>query len=153
MSLEDRLFEDLKLALKAGKKEEVSTLRMIRAQIKDTRIARGKGTELNDEDITQVLQKAAKNRKEAIEMYEKGNRDDLVAKEQAEYEIIVRYMPEQLSEQEIEKIIQETISSLHVSSEKDIGRVMGAIMPKVKGKADGKLVQHKVKVALANLPS
>jgi uncharacterized protein YqeY len=151
MSIENRLMEDLKLAMKAGRKEEVTTLRMIRAQIKNAQIE--KGEDLSEEDVAQVLNKAAKVRIEAIEMYQKGNRDDLVAKEHAEYEIIAKYMPEQLNDDEIEKIIQETIMSLQASSEKDIGRVMGAIMPKVKGKADGRIIQQKVRVALTKLSS
>lgn len=151
MSIEDRLLEDQNLALKAGKKEEISTIRMIRAQIKDARIS--KGDELSDEDVALVLQKAAKIRKEAIEMYVKGNREDLAAKEEAEYKIIAKYLPQQLSEDQLEKIIQETIYSLEVSGEKDIGRVMGAIMPKIKGKADGKSVQQKVRIALTQISS
>lgn len=151
MSIEDRLLEDQNLALKAGKKEEISTIRMIRAQIKDARIS--KGDKLSDEDVALVLQKAAKIRKEAIEMYVKGNREDLAAKEEAEYKIIAKYLPQQLSEDQIEKIIQETIYSLEVSGEKDIGRVMGAIMPKIKGKADGKSVQQKVRIALTQISS
>lgn len=151
MSIEDRLLEDQNLALKAGKKEEISTIRMIRAQIKDARIS--KGDELSDEEVALVIQKAAKIRKEAIEMYAKSDRADLVAKEEAEYKIIEKYLPEQLSEDQVDKLIQETLSSLDVSSEKDIGRVMGAIMPKVKGKADGKSVQQKVRIALSQISS
>jgi uncharacterized protein YqeY len=151
MSIEERLLEDQNLALKAGKKEEISTIRMIRAQIKDARIS--KGDKLSDEEVAFVLQKAAKIRKEAIAMFAKSNRDDLVAKEEAEYKIIEKYLPEQLSEDQVDKLIQETLSSLDVSGEKDIGRVMGAIMPKVKGKADGKLIQQKVRIALSQISS
>ena len=151
MSIEDRLLEDQNMALKAGKKEEISTIRMIRAQIKDARIS--KGDELSDEEVALVLQKAAKIRKEAIEMYAKSDRGDLVAKEEAEYKIIEKYLPEQLSEDQVDKLIQETLSSLDVSGEKDIGRVMGAIMPKVKGKADGKSVQQRVRIALSQISS
>ena len=151
MSLEERLLEDLKLAMKAGRKEEVSTLRMLRAQVKDARIS--KGEDLTDQEVSAVLQKAVKIRKEAMEMFSKGDRIDLVEKEQKEYEIISIYLPEQLTEEQIENLIQETIFSLQVSGEKDLGRVMGAIMPKVKGKADGKIIQQKVKLALTQLPS
>ena len=151
MALEELLFEDLKLAMKARRKEEISTLRLLRAQIKDARIS--KGEDLDEQEVTSVLQKAAKIRKEAIEMFLQGNREDLVAKEQKEYEIIAKYLPEQLSEEQIDNLIQEIISSLDVTSEKDFGRVMGAIMPKVKGKADGKIIQQKVKLALTQLPS
>jgi uncharacterized protein YqeY len=84
-------------------------------------------------------------------MYKQGNREDLVKKEEAELSVIAKYLPEQLSEKDLEDIIQSSIESLQVTSEKDMGRVMGAIMPKVKGKADGKLVQQKVKDHLAKL--
>jgi uncharacterized protein YqeY len=151
MSLEERLLEDLKLAMKASRKEEISTLRMVRAQIKDAQISKGEA--LSDQEVAAVLQKAAKIRKEAMDMFSKGNREDLVAKEQKEFDIITKYLPEQLSEEQIETLIKETISALNVSSEKDFGRVMSAIMPKVKGKADGKIIQQKVKLALTQLPS
>lgn len=149
MSIEQQLFTDMNAALKAGKKEDVATIRMVRAQLKDARIA--KGSDLDEEDINQVLQRAVRIRKEAIEMYRQGNRQDLVDKESTELGIIQRYLPQQLSADDLNKLIAETISSLNLSSEKDLGRLMGTIMPKVQGKADGKLVQQLAKSALANL--
>jgi uncharacterized protein YqeY len=98
-----------------------------------------------------ILQKEAKKRKEAIDLYQQGNRQDLVNKEKNELKVISKYLPEQLSEDELNHIIKETFDSIQISSEKDMGRVMGTIMPKVKGKADGKVVQQKVKEYLANL--
>ncbi len=149
MSLEKQLMEDMKLAMKARKKLELETIRILRAQIKIASI--DKKDDLTDSEMAQVLQKEAKKRKEAIELYKQGNREDLVKKESAELEIISKYMPEQLSDKELDSIIKETISTLQVSNEKDMGRVMGAVMPKVKGKADGKIVQQKVKDIFANL--
>ena len=149
MSIEEQLLQDMKLAMKAGKKLELETIRMLRAQIKTTSI--DKKDELTDSEVTQVLQKEAKKRKEAIEMYQSGGREDLVNKETAELEIIATYLPEQLSDEELDSIIKETVSMLQITSEKDVGRVMGAVMPKVKGKADGKVVQQKVKDIFANL--
>lgn len=149
MSIEEQLLEDMKLAMKAGKKLELETVRILRAQIKTASI--DKKDDLSDSEVAQVLQKEAKKRKEAIEMYEKGGREDLVNKESAELEIISKYLPEQLSDKELDTIIKETISTLQITSEKDMGRVMGAVMPKVKGKADGKIVQQKVKDVFANL--
>lgn len=122
---------------------------MLRAQIKTTSI--DKKDELTDSEVTKVLQKEAKKRKEAIEMYQSGGREDLVKKETTELEIIATYLPEQLSDEELDSIIKETVSMLQITSEKDVGRVMGAVMPKVKGKADGKVVQQKVKDIFANL--
>jgi uncharacterized protein YqeY len=149
MSVEKQLLEDMKLAMKSGNKIELDTIRMLRAQIKSASI--DKKDDLDEAELAQVLQKEAKKRKEAIEMYKQGNREDLVKKEEAELSVIAKYLPEQLSEKDLEDIIQSSIESLQVTSEKDMGRVMGAIMPKVKGKADGKLVQQKVKDHLAKL--
>lgn len=149
MSIEKRLLEDMKLAMKSGKKAELDTIRVLRAQIKMASIE--KKDELTEAEAIQVLQKEAKKRREAIEMFQQGKREDLVNKENTEFEIISTYLPEQLSEDEVVKIIEEVISSLPVESEKDMGRVMGVIMPKVKGKAEGKLVQQKVKEHLSRL--
>jgi uncharacterized protein YqeY len=149
MSIEKQLFEDMKVAIKGGRKVELDTIRMVRSQLKSAAI--DKKDDLSEEEVVQVLHKEAKKRKEAIEMYQKGNREDLVEKETAELDIISTYLPEQLSSEELNQIIKETCDSLQVSSDKDLGRVMGAIMPKVKGKADGKSVQQKVKEYFANL--
>jgi uncharacterized protein YqeY len=149
MSLEKKLMEDMKLAMKSGRKTEVDTIRILRAQIKSASI--DKKDDLNEADIAQILQKEAKKRKEAIVLFQQGNREDLVKKEEAEFEIISKYLPEQLSDSDLEKLISSTIQSLQASSVKDIGQVMGAIMPQVKGKADGKVVQQKVKDHLAKL--
>lgn len=145
--IDNQLSEDLKLAMKAGEKDKTETLRTLRAQIKDARIK--KGADLETEDEEQVLMTAAKRRKESILMFKNGKREDLVAREQFQLELIQKYLPEQISEEEIEQIVSETISSLNVSGISDLGRVMGALMPKVKGKADGKIVQQKVREALS----
>jgi len=149
MSIDNQLLEDTKLAMKAGEKQKVETLRTLRAQIKDARIA--KREDLNDDEIIKVLSNAAKKRKEAIEMYASANRNDLVDKETFQLKIIQYYLPEQLSESEIEKIVTDTKSDLNISSDKEFGRLMGAVMQKVKGKADGKLVQQLVKKVLSEL--
>ena len=149
MSVEKQLMEDMKLAMKSGNKIERDTIRMLRAQIKLASI--DKKDELNEAEIAQVLHKEAKKRKEAIEMYQQGNREDLVKKEKSELEIISTYLPEQLSDKDLDKIITDALESLQVTNEKDMGPVIGVIMPKVKGKADGKVVQQKVKEHLAKL--
>jgi len=147
--IDTQLSEDLKMTMKAGEKEKTETLRTLRAQIKDARIKKGDDLETVEEE--QVLMTAAKRRKESISMFKEGNRDDLVAKEQFQLELIQTYLPEQMSENEVEKIVNETVSSLNVSGMSDLGRVMGALMPKVKGKADGKIVQQKVRDVLSKL--
>jgi uncharacterized protein YqeY len=149
MSIELLLLEDMKLAMKSGNRIELDTIRMMRAQIKTTSIA--KKDTLTEDELAQVLQKEAKKRKEAIEMYQQGNREDLVNKEKQELEIISKYLPEQLSDVEIDKIIKDSVESIGAESEKDMGRVMGDIMPKVKGKTDGKIVQQRVREYFANL--
>ena len=149
MSIELLLLEDMKLAMKSGNRIELDTIRMIRAQIKITSIA--KKDTLTEDELAEVLQKEAKKRKEAIDMYQQGNREDLVNKEKQELEIISKYLPEQLSDAEIDRIIKDSVESIGAESEKDMGRVMGDIMPKVKGKTDGKIVQQRVREYFANL--
>ena len=149
MSLEDRILDDMKSALKAGRKEELGTIRMLRAQLKEERIS--KGSDLTEEDVMAVLQQAAKRRRESIHLYRKGNRQDLVDKEEQELALIQNYLPAQLSESEINQIITLTMQKLDITSEKDIGKLMGAVMPQVRGKADGKMVQQLARTALANL--
>jgi len=149
MLLEDQILEDMKSAMKAGHKAELATIRMIRAQLKDARI--DKGSDLSEEEVVTVLQQAAKRRRESIDMYQKGNRQDLVEKEQEELKIVQKYLPEQMSEEEIKQLIAQNIAKLGITSEKDIGKLMGNIMTLAKGKADGKVVQQLARTALANL--
>jgi len=149
MSLEKQLVEDMKLAMKSGDKSTLETIRLLRAQIKTASI--NKRGELSESELTQVLQKEVKKRKESITMFKQGNREDLVNKETAELEIINRYLPEQMSEEALKEIVKETAQTIQAASEKDMGRLMGAVMPKVQGKADGKFVQQIVKNYLADL--
>jgi len=139
MSLEDRIKSDMQSALKNQRKKELDTLRTVVAQIKDERIKQMR--DLTNEDIEAVLRKALKRRKEAIEMFGKGNRPDLVESEQKEAEIIQSYLPEQLSEHEIISVLQEIIQNVSAESDRDIGKVMGPAMKRFQGKADGKQVQ------------
>ena len=140
MGLEDQIRNDMKEALKSGQKERLSTIRTALAQIKDERIK--KRDNLNEEDVITVLMRAVKSRKDSIDMYRKGGRQDLVDKETAEMEIIQSYLPEQMSEDEVKKIIAEIVDSSGATDMKDIGKIMGPAMAKLKGKADGKLVQQ-----------
>jgi len=149
MSLENQLLEDMKLAMKGGDKSTLDTIRLLRAQIKTASI--DKKGELSESELTQVLQKEAKKRKESIAMFKQGNREDLVNKETAELEIINRYLPEQMSVEALKAIVKETAQNIQAATEKDMGRLMGAVMPKVQGKADGKFVQEIVKNYLADL--
>lgn len=142
----DKIQSDLNQALKDKKEVEVSTLRLLLSEIHNQEIA--KQAELTEEDFIEVVQKEIKKRKEAIEAYQKGKRDDLVAKEKQELEILNKYLPQQLSSQELEVIIQSVIKETGASGMSDFGKVMGAVMGRAKGQADGKIVSESVKKAL-----
>jgi uncharacterized protein YqeY len=148
MGLKSQLLKDMKEAMKARDKVRLSTIRMINSLIKNAEIEK-KG-DLTEDEIIQLLMKYAKQRKEAIEMYEKGGRQDLVEKEKAELAIVESYLPKQLNEEEIREYVKEAIESTGASSPKDIGKVMQYVMPKVKGRADGSIVNKIVREMLAN---
>ena len=147
MEIQNRLSEDLKTAMKAKEKIKVQTIRMVRAQLKDFQIA--KRDELTEEDEISVLTNAAKKRKEALELYEKSDRQDLIEQEKQELEIISAYLPAQLSKEEVEKVVLKVIEEVGASSLQDLGKVMGATMKDLKGKADGRMVQEIVREKLS----
>ena len=147
MSLENQLKTDMKNALKAGDKNKLNTLRSVVSQVKDEWIK--KRADLTDQEVISVLLRALKSRKDSVEMYKQGNRADLVDKEQNEINVIQSYLPEQLSESDIRKEIASIVESVGASDIKDIGKVMGPAMAKLKGKADGKLVQEIAKSLLS----
>lgn len=146
--MKDKIKSDLNQALKNKKETEVSTLRLLLSEIHNQEIA--KQADLTKEDIIKVVQKEVKRRREAIEAYQKGKRDDLVAKEKQELEILNKYLPQQLSSQELETIIQSVIKETGASGMSNFGKVMGAVMARVKGQADGKVVSESVKKALGS---
>ncbi|HBT38569.1 MAG: GatB/YqeY domain-containing protein [Thermotoga sp. 50_1627] len=147
MDLKSRLNQDLKEALKAKDEVKLRTVRMLLAAIKNFEVE--KMTPVTDEDIFQIMSKEIKKRQEAIEMYEKGGRQDLAQAERQEIEVIQSYMPKQLSEEEIKEIAKKVISELNLKGPKDVGVAMKAIMPQVKGRADGKLVNRIVSELLS----
>jgi uncharacterized protein YqeY len=149
MEIDDRLLEDMKRSMKAKDRIRVETVRGLRGQLKNAQIT--KGEELSEDDIIQVLTNAAKKRKESIEQFKEVGREDRAEIEQQELEIIYEYLPEQLDEKEIGKLVDSVISEVNPESMKDMGKVMGVIMPKVKGRADGKLVQKIVREKLSSL--
>ena len=138
MSLKEQLTNDMKEAMKAHEKERLAVIRMVRGAVKQQEID-GK-TELDDEGVIAVLSKEIKMRKDSLEEFQKGGREDLVAKTQAEIDFLMPYMPAQLSEEEIRGLVKAAVEQTGASTAKDMGKVMGALMPKVKGRADGKLV-------------
>jgi len=152
MGLKEKISEDLKGSMKAGDKTRTETLRSIRAALLEREIEkRGSGTGLTPDDELGVLSTAAKKRRESIEMFRKGGREDLVAAESRELAIIEEYLPKQLSEGDVEAEVRNVIAGLGARSASDFGRVMPAVMKLLKGKADGRVIQEKVKKALGEL--
>ena len=138
MSLKAKLEEDLKQALREKASLKVSCLRMIKAAIKYKEIdIRG---ELNDAQVIAILSTSAKQHKESIDQFKKGNRPDLVAKEEEELVLIETYLPKQMDEAELTKIVEAAIAEVGAKAPSDVGKVMKAVMPKVAGRADGKLI-------------
>ena len=138
MSLKEQLTNDMKEAMKAHEKERLAVIRMVRGAVKQQEID-GKA-ELDDEGVIAVLSKEIKMRKDSLEEFQKGGREDLVAKTQAEIDFLMPYMPAQLSEEEVRGLVKAAVEQTGASTAKDMGKVMGALMPKVKGRTDGKLV-------------
>jgi len=146
MALSDQLTEDLKQAMRSGDTMRRDVVRYIRAAVKNLEIQRQKPAD--DEAILELLGQQAKQRRDSIEAFEKGGRDDLVAKEQAELVIIMEYLPAQLTDEEITEIAAAAIDEVGAAGPQDTGKVMGRIMPQVKGKSDGKKVSGIVAVLL-----
>ncbi|NIR50386.1 GatB/YqeY domain-containing protein [candidate division KSB1 bacterium] len=147
MSLQEQLLNELKAAMKAKDPIRINTIRMVRGQMKDLQIE--KGEELSPDDELAVLTSAAKKRKEAIAAYEQSGRDDLLAKEKQELDILSEFLPKQLSEAEIEEVVRKIIADVGASSMKDLGKVMKEAMGQLKGKAEGKVVQEIVRKKLS----
>ena len=147
MSMEKELNEKLKEALKSGDKVKISTIRLVINEIKNKKIAE-KTEELDDEKIVAIIQKKARQHKESIEQFKKAGRDDLVKKESEELAILEEYLPEQISEEELEKIVSESITQTGATSMKDMGTVMKDVMARTQGQADGKVISEIVKKKL-----
>ncbi len=143
MSLLERLNQDMKQAMKNKEKDKLAVIRMVKASLQNEGIKLGK-QELSAEEELTVFSRELKQRKDSLQEFSKADRLDLVEKTQAELDILTVYMPEQLSEEELLTIVKETIAEVNASSKADMGKVMAAIMPKVKGKADGALVNKTV---------
>ncbi|MBP7254635.1 MAG: GatB/YqeY domain-containing protein [Negativicutes bacterium] len=148
MSLKDKLTEDMKQAMKdkeAGKLR-LSVIRMVRAAIKNVEI--DTKAELAEEDVIAIVAKEVKMRRDSMEEFKKGQRDDLVAQLEQEIEVLLPYLPQQLTEAEVREIVTEAVAIAGATSSKDMGKVMAVLMPKVKGRADGKLVNNIVRELL-----
>jgi len=146
MSLKDRINQDVKDAMRAKDKPRLATLRLITAAIKQREV--DERIELDDTQVTLVLDKMVKQRRESIVQFEKAGRDDLIAIENSELEIIIPYLPEQLGEEEIVALIDAALEQTGASSIKDMGKVMGQLKPKLQGKADMGAVSALIKAKL-----
>ena len=145
--ISDRLESDMKTAMKAGEKVKLNVIRMLRAELKNARIDRGE--DLSESEEQKVLASYAKKRKEAMETYEQAGRQDLADKEQAEYDMVMAYLPEQMSESDLEKVVRAKVEETGAQSPRDMGKVMKAVMAEVGSSADGGAVSAMVKKVLA----
>lgn len=143
MMLLDQLNQDMKQAMKDKDKETLSVIRMVKASIQNELIKLGNDTLTEDEELT-ILSREVKQRKDSLQEFKAAGREDLVEKLDNELVTLQKYLPEQLSEDELSAIIQSTIQEVNATSMKDMGKVMGAVMPKVKGKADGSQIKKVV---------
>ena len=147
MSLEERLFDEMKQAMKSNDKLRLSTIRMIRSAVKNKEIELRK--KLEDGSVMQVIQGMVRKGEESIEQFRAGGRMDLVDKEQQEIETLKSFLPQPLSQEEIVKVIDQSIEETKASSLKDLGKMMKSVMPKLEGKANGKLINQLVKEKLS----
>lgn len=147
MTLKETIEKDLIESMKEKDENTLSVLRMLKSAIKNKEIETKK--ELEDTDITAVIQSQIKSRRDSVEMYEKADRKELAEKEKTEIEILQKYLPEQMSEEDIRGIVQKAVSDTGAAGIQDMGKVMGKIMPEVKGKADGSMVSNIVKEELS----
>ncbi len=150
MTIQEQIVSDIKEAMKAKEKDRLQVLRSLKAKLMEKEISERKDGEakLTDEQAIEVLMKAAKQRKESIEQFEEGGREDLAENEKAELEIIEAYLPEMMDEEEVRKVVKEKIEALGASGMQDMGKIMGPLMGQLKGKADGSLVSKIVKEEL-----
>ena len=146
MTLKERITEDMKTAMRSGEKDRLAVIRLLQAAIKQREV--DERITLDDAQVTSVLEKMIKQRKESVVAFEKGGRADLVAKENSEIAVLQPYLPAQLSEAELDALIAEAISSTGAASIKDMGKVMGVVKAKAAGKADMGAVGARIKAKL-----
>lgn len=151
MSINQKILDDIKRAMKAKDADRLRVLRSLKSKLMEKEISERKGGEasISDDQAVDVLMKAAKQRKESIEQYEKGGRDDLADVEKKELEVIESYLPDMMDEEEIREVVQKKIDELGASGMQDMGKVMGALMDELKGKAEGSLVSSVVRQELS----
>lgn len=148
MTLKEQIQKDMIDAMKAKEDIKLNALRMLKAEIMKFEVAGAEKKEAKDDEVIQLIGKQVKQRDDAAQQYRAGNRPELAEKEEKEAEILKKYLPAQLDEAEVKKVVEETIKEVGATSKADLGKVMGAIMPKLKGKADGKLINSLVQQLL-----
>lgn len=146
MSLKDKLMDDLKESMKNKEQVKKSVVTLIRSAIKQKEV--DERVELTDEDILSIISKQVKQRKDALEDFTKGGREDLIAQTKEEIEILSSYLPAQLTDEELETIIKQVMEKVGATSMKDMGKIMGMATPLVKGRADGRRINEMVKTLL-----
>jgi uncharacterized protein YqeY len=147
MSLSEQLNEDMKQFMKSGDKFALSVVRMLRSAVKNVEIDQRRT--ISDDEVLDILSREIKQRKDASSEFQKAGRQDLVDQSHAEIEVIQKYMPQALTEEELQLIVQQTIVQVGASSRADMGKVMSAVMPQVKGRADGKKINEVVQRLLS----
>ena len=147
--MRERILNDLKTAMKNQDKDTLKVIRMVKGSMQLEEI--NKKSELSDDEVIGVIAKEIKTRRDSIKEFVKGNRQDLVDETEKEIKILEKYLPEQLTLEEVEKIIEDAIKSIDVKGMQDMGKIMGIVSPKVKGRADLGMVSSKVKEKLSNL--
>lgn len=149
MNLEQKIMAEMKEAMKSKNEAQLRGLRAIKAEIIKAKVEPGAGGEISSEKEISMLQKMVKQRKDSLEIYEKQNREDLAVKEREELEVIEKFLPAQMSEEELKKELQQIITETGASSPADMGKVMGMASKKLAGRADGKTISAAVKELLA----
>lgn len=146
MSMQDQLNSDLKTAMKARDKTSLDVIRALKSQLTNKKIELGH--DLSDQEASEVVLKELKQQKESLEEFEKGGRDDLAEDQKAKIVITEKYAPKQMSPEEVQAVVEQTAKDIDANSSADFGKLMGAVMPKLKGQADGNVVKQKVKELL-----
>lgn len=149
MTLFDQISEDIKKAMLAKDKVALDALRGVKKEFLEAKTAKGSDGELHDEQAVRIIQKMIKQRKESADMYSSANRPELAENELAQVAVIEKYLPKQMSEEELAAALSEIIKSVGAEGPKDMGRVMGVATKQLAGKAEGKLISQKVKELLA----
>ncbi|QTJ56311.1 GatB/YqeY domain-containing protein [Dolosigranulum pigrum] len=147
MSVLDQLNQDMKVAMKAKDKAKLKTIRMLKASLQNEKLA--KQDDLTEQEELDILAREKKQRLDSLQEFKQAGRDDLVDEVEEELAIVAEYLPEPLSDDEVKEIVQSVIDSVDASGMQDMGKVMGAVMPKVKGRADGNFVSEVVKAKLS----